>query len=64
MSQNDAILGMLQRRERVTPLTAFRRCGTLALHSRAAELRKRGHKIGCVVVEFRGKRMGSYYLAK
>ena len=63
MSQCSIILQMLQRGEKITPLTAFRRCGTLALHSRCAELRERGYKIKCVVVRHRGRRFGVYWLA-
>ena len=64
MSQSSTILGMLQRGERVTALSVFRRCGCLTLHSRASELRARGHKIGCIVMAKGRSRVGVYYLVK
>lgn len=65
MSQNGAILEMLFRGEKVTPLTAFKRCGTLALHSRCAELRERGFDVRCEVQFGKGhKKNGVYRLVK
>ena len=47
----------------ITPLTAFRFYGILALHSRVSELRGRGHKIITRMVKRNGKRVGQYRLA-
>ena len=63
MTQNESVLAHLKRGEALTPLTAFQLYGTLALHSRAAELRKRGHIINCKIITMpNGKRVGSYSL--
>jgi hypothetical protein len=65
MSQCERILELLRRGEALTPLDAFRECGTLALHSRIAELRERGHDIRCELVEVpSGKRVGRYRLVE
>ena len=64
-SQCDVILGMLKRRMSVTPATAYRFCGTFALHSRVSELRGRGHRIECLVVrQPNGRRYGTYWLGR
>lgn len=44
----------------ITPLIAFQRYGTLALHSRIAELRERGIEIETTMIEVNGKRVGMY----
>lgn len=62
MSQCESILRALKRGQKLTPLEAFRRFGVLALHSRASELRQRGHNIRCRIVERGGKRVGEYSL--
>lgn len=61
MSQCSAILQHLEAGNTLTPLQAFQMYGCLALHSRCAELRKRGHEIDCQLVETSsGKRVGLY----
>ena len=63
-SQCDHILAILRTGRALTPLDAYVLVGTLAMHSRAAELRERGHDIRCEMVKVAsGKRVGSYYLA-
>lgn len=62
MSQCDAILEALLRGETVTPFSAFALCGSLATHSRIAELRQRGYDISCQWVTRNGKRYGEYSL--
>jgi hypothetical protein len=62
MSQCNDILRALKRGEKLTPLDALRRFGTIALHSRAAELRARGYKVRCRLVQRGGKRVGEYSL--
>ena len=65
MTQCEAVLAHLQRGETLTPLTAFQLYGTLALHSRIAELRERGNIIHCEMVTVpSGKRVGSYSLQR
>lgn len=46
----------------LTPLQAFQLFGTLAMHSRCAELRERGHDVVCTMIEANGKRVGEYSL--
>lgn len=63
MTQCEAILAALRRGEVVTPETAYRLCGTHALHSRISELRERGHEITTEMVETpTGKVVGRYTL--
>lgn len=62
MSQCDKILAALKRGAKLTPLKAFTRYGCLALHSRAAELRRRGYAIRCRMVTVGDKRVGEYSL--
>jgi hypothetical protein len=65
MSQCQAILQHLESGETLTPLQAFNLYGTLALHSRIAELRKRGHLIDCdLIAVLNGKHVGCYSLIK
>ena len=65
MSQCASILRHLERGETLTPLQAFNLYGTLALHSRIAELRERGHLIDCDLIEVSdGKHVGCYSLLK
>ncbi len=44
----------------ITPLEAFKLYGTLATHSRIAELRERGIEIETTMIEVNGKRVGMY----
>ena len=49
MSQCDTLLLAMRAGHAITPLVAFRLTGSLACHSRIAELRARGHKIDCTM---------------
>lgn len=60
MSQCAAILEYLEAGNTITPAEAFTRFGTLALHSRIAELRERGVAIDCEIVRLNGKNVGRY----
>lgn len=61
MSQNDRILAHLLTGLTLTPAQAYEMFGTLALHSRIAELRARGEPIACNMLETQsGKRVGCY----
>lgn len=60
ISQCDAILEYLEEGGTLTPWQAFQLCGTLALHSRIAELRGRGHLIEMEKVKVRNKYVGRY----
>ena len=63
MSQCEAILRHLEAGNTITPAQAYELCGTLALHSRVAELRHRGHDIECDLVQVpSGKHVGKYRL--
>jgi len=63
MTQEDRILAHLQAGHSITPAEAYALCGTLALHSRIAALRKRGHAIDGQIITHEGKRWGCYRLA-
>ena len=63
LSQCNYILAHLRAGNTLTPAEAYERFGSLALHSRIAELRERGLKIECELVEVpSGKRVGRYKL--
>jgi hypothetical protein len=63
MSQCDAILAHLEAGNTITPVEAFTMCGTLALHSRIAELRSLGYRIDCEIIRTPGgKNVGRYTL--
>jgi hypothetical protein len=63
MSQCEAILAHLEEGNTITPAEAYALCGTLALHSRIAELRDRGYRIDCELVKTpSGKHVGRYTL--
>lgn len=65
MSQAESILQWLERGNTLTPAQAYEKFGTLALHSRMAELRGRGHLICCELVRVNsGKTVGKYSLVK
>lgn len=63
MSQAEQILAYLITGATLTPLDALQRFGCLALHSRAAELRRRGHNVRCTIRQQGTKRWGEYSLA-
>ena len=63
VTQCGAVLGHLQSGKTLTPMEAYVLYGTLALHSRVAELRSRGHDIACKLVKVpSGKTVGEYSL--
>ena len=61
-SQCDAPLEILKRGQVVTPLVAFQVTGSLACHSRIAELRERGYDIVCRIRRDGEKKWGEYSL--
>lgn len=63
MSQADALLAILLRGEVVTPAVAYQAVGSLACHSRMAELRDRGYPVECTIKTDGKKRWGEYRLA-
>ncbi len=62
MSQSDAILAALQRGAVLTTLDIFKLCGSMAGHSRIADLRARGHQIECKRVTRNGRGVWEYRL--
>lgn len=62
MSQNAAILAHLEAGNTITPAEAYELCGSLALHSRIAELRGQGYKIDMTMRRENDKNFGEYYL--
>ena len=63
ISQCDTILAHLQAGNTITPAQAYALCGTLALHSRIAELRADFHDIRCDLIRTpSGKHVGRYSL--
>ena len=63
MSQTDRILAHMEAGNTVTPAVAYELTGSLACHSRIAELRARGYHISKVMRSGNGKRWGEYFLA-
>lgn len=62
-TQCEQLLSHLQAGNTVTPAQAYELCGTLACHSRMAELRERNYPILCHMIETpSGKRVGCYSL--
>ena len=64
MSQNERILAHLQAGHTITPAQAYALCGSLALHSRVAELRAQGYRIEGEMRSANGKRFGEYRLVR
>ena len=64
MTQNERILRALRKGQVLTPLTAFRKFGTLRLAARCHELRGQGHDIRSTLLERHGKRFACYRLAQ
>lgn len=67
-SQNDEILKDLMAGEKITCLDAWKRYGSSALHSRAADLRKMGIPLQSVRIKVKGKggeikSVNSYFLS-
>ena len=61
-SQCNYILAYLRAGNTLTPAIAYEKFGSLACHSRIAELRERGHNIPCTIRTRDGKRWGEYRL--
>ena len=63
-TQNDAILEHLKAGNRITPLDALNRFGSLRLGARIYELKQAGHKITGELIEIQstGKRVMEYRL--
>ena len=65
MNQTDRLLDEVWLRgEAITPAQAYERYGCLALHSRAAEARRRGYNVQCKIMSANGKRWGNYTLER
>lgn len=63
VTQCESIVDWLEQGFTLTPAEAYERFGTLALHSRIAELRTRGHLIDCELIKVpSGKWVGRYSL--
>ena len=62
MSQNEQILAHLEAGNTITPAQAYDLCGSLALHSRIAELRRAGYRIDGEIRTGNGRRWGEYWL--
>jgi hypothetical protein len=63
MSQCANIWCYLKDGNTITPKEAYEKFGTLALHSRIAELRERGHEIHTEMITVNGKQVGRYSMA-
>lgn len=63
-SQCDRLLAALQTGETITPLDALARFGCFRLAARVGELREAGHSIETDLVEFNGKHVASYRMAR
>lgn len=63
-SQCEQILAAMKAGEVITPLRAFQLTGSLACHSRIAELREAGNTIICTIKSEGRKRYGEYRLLK
>lgn len=64
MTQNAAILEHLKSGKTITPAEAYELCGSLACHSRIAELRADGYLIDCELIQVNGKKVGRYSLTQ
>ena len=62
-TQCETILAHLEAGNTITPRQAFALCGSLALHSRIAELRAQGHRIDMAMRTQGRMRWGEYWLA-
>ena len=63
MSQNGVILAHLEAGNTITPAEAYGLCGSLALHSRIAEIRDRGFAVQKAMHYDHGRTWGEYWLA-
>lgn len=64
MSQCGALLERLLAGATITPRLAYDLTGSLACHSRIAELRSRGYRIECTIVSDGTRRWGEYRLVQ
>ena len=62
MSQTERIAAHLEAGNSITPAEAYQQFGTLALHSRIAELRDLGYKVEKIMRHENGKHFGEYFL--
>ena len=63
MSQSAQILAHLEAGNTITPAQAYDLYGTLALHSRIAELRRKGYRIDGEMRSDGTHRWGEYWIA-
>ena len=63
MSQGDEILAALKSGRVLTTLDIFKLCGSMAGHSRIADLRAAGHSIDCRRVTRNGRGVWEYRYA-
>lgn len=63
MTQTAKIIEHLEAGNTITPRLAFTLCGSLALHSRIAEIRAMGYRIDMVMRTHGRTRWGEYFLA-
>ena len=63
MTQTATILAHLEAGNTITPAEAYAMCGSLALHSRIAEIRSMGYRVDSEICTGNGKRWGEYWLA-
>ena len=63
MSQTATILAHLEAGNTITPAEAYAMCGSLALHSRIAEIRDRGYAVQKQMHHENGRVWGEYWLA-
>ena len=63
VSQTDAILQYLEAGNTITPAEAYEMVGSLALHSRIAEIRERGYAVQKQMHHSEGRTWGEYWLA-
>ena len=63
MSQTDQILQYLEAGNSITPREAYAMVGSLALHSRIADIRDRGYRVEKIMHSENGRRWGEYFLA-
>lgn len=63
MSQTDTILAHLEAGNTITPTEAYAMVGSLALHSRIAEIRERGYTVQKAMHHDHGRTWGEYWLS-
>ncbi len=63
MSQTAQILAHLEAGNSITPKEAYAMVGSLALHSRIAEIRDQGYAVQKIMHAENGRRWGEYFLS-